>query len=262
MIYICYGMTKSASTLLYQLTEEVFRASGRRAPRLGPPFRSRLSVDNYFDRIDGPLVDRIKSSLNHDDIVLKTHGPLADDIADRIASGDILASASLRDPREIALSMIDHGARSRRWGDLEFSECATPQDCLPSIDYQVETLRQWAAIPRVETFSYNRICFDMAGTAQRLCAQFGVDADIERLVAPFRDPGLIGQFSTGTALRYREMPTEDQRLFLDRYADFYQRWPLDTELVDRVAGTGRSGRSRPSGGIAQLLTRVRRMLRH
>ena len=49
MIYICFGMMKSASTFLYQLVEETFRVAGRRPVRLGPPLRFHWSVENYID---------------------------------------------------------------------------------------------------------------------------------------------------------------------------------------------------------------------
>ena len=61
MIYICFGMTKSASTFLYQLTEETFRAAGRRPARLGPPLRPLRSVENYFDTIDPRFCWRSRS---------------------------------------------------------------------------------------------------------------------------------------------------------------------------------------------------------
>jgi hypothetical protein len=261
MIYICYGMTKSASTFLYQLTEQLSLVAGRRPSRLGPPFRPALSLNNYFDRIDLALVRKIAARVGRDDVVLKTHGPPDPEIAQRVATGEILANASLRDPREIALSMIDHGARSRRWRYAEFSECRTPIDALPSLDNQVATLRLWAAIPNMQTFSYNEICFDTAAAIRKLAAQIGVAVDIERVIKPFRCRNLIGQFSKGAALRYREMPLEEQQLFLDRYASFYEHFAVETPEAVQVAELQKSDTLRPRGQMHQHFASVRRRMR-
>jgi hypothetical protein len=261
MIYICYGMTKSASTYLYQLTEELSLFAGRKPARLGSPFRPVLSLNNYFDRIDLPLVREIAASIGRNDVVLKTHGPPDPEIAARVARGEILASASMRDLREIALSMVDHGARSRRWGYPEFSECRTPIDALPSLDNQVATFRLWAAIPRMQTFSYNEICFDTAASMTKLAAQIGVAVDIETVIKPFRYRNLIGQFSKGAALRYREMPLEQQQLFLDRYASFYEDFSLETPEAVRVAAVQESDTLRPRGQMLQYFASVSRRMR-
>jgi hypothetical protein len=116
MIYICYGIPKSASTFLYQLTEEVFRAAGRKPARLGPPLRPRMSVENYFGSIDPTLLQDISGQAAGRDVVLKTHALPHPEVGRLITAGSVLASASIRDPREIALSILDHGRRSHRWG--------------------------------------------------------------------------------------------------------------------------------------------------
>jgi hypothetical protein len=260
MIYICYGMTKSASTFLYQLTERLALLAGRKPARLGPPFRPAWSLNNYFDRIDPPLVRDIQARVGRDDVVLKTHGPPDPEIAQRVARGEILASASMRDPREIALSMIDHGTRSRRWGYAEFSECRLPLDAWPSLDNQVETYGLWAAIPKIRTFSYNEICFDTLAAVRKLAAQIGVAADPERVIQPFQCHNLIGQFSKGAALRYREMPLEEQQLFLARYASFYQRFSLETPEATQVAERQKSDTLRPRGQLLQHFASLRRRI--
>jgi hypothetical protein len=55
MIYICYGVTKSASTYLYQLTEELFCVAGRRVGRLPDRLR-QCSVFNFVPEITGTFL--------------------------------------------------------------------------------------------------------------------------------------------------------------------------------------------------------------
>jgi hypothetical protein len=253
MIYICFGMTKSASTFLYQLTEETFRAAGRRPARLDPPFRPLRSVENYFDTIDPTLLLAISERIGERDVVLKTHQELYPDVARQIDSGLRLASASIRDPREIALAMVDHGRRARRWGYPEFAECRAVYDALPSLDNQVANFKRWSALRTLEIFRYNEICFDSAAVVTRIAAQIGVAVDPGEVLAPFNGKGLIGQFNRGAAMRYREMPQEQQSVFLDRYAQFYDEFWFDTPAAATVA---QAQEQRPPRGRGQLAHRV------
>lgn len=260
MIYICYGITKSASTFLYQLTEEVFRAAGRPVARLEPPFTRRGALENYFDRIDDDLLARIDAHTGGADIVLKTHGPPEGRVADLIAAGHVLASASIRDPREVALSMIDHGARARRWRSTPFSEFVTLADTLSALDVQLAFFEAWAAIKGVSVISYNEICYDTAAVVSMIATQLKVEVKLDpgRVLAAFPDKRVIGQFSKGKALRYTEMSETDQAVFLQRYAPFYAIWSLDTDKARAVATAQSAQTLRPAGEILQHLTYLRR----
>ncbi len=261
MIYICYGITKSASTFLYQLTEEVLRASGRPVIRLGKPFRKFDSVENYFDFIDGELLVSIERHTGGADIVLKTHGPLYDDVAVQIANGAVLASASIRDPREIALAMIDHGARSRRWREKAFVEFTNVQDTFNALDIQIDLFRRWAELDQIKIFNYNEICFNTHTVVTAIVDQIGLQVDSAQVTKSFSSKAIIGQFSTGKAERYRDMPLTEQKLFLERYADFYARFPFDTLESRKVAVKQASRALHPRGGLGQALSTVLRLLR-
>jgi hypothetical protein len=261
LIYICYGVSKSASTYLYQLTEEVFRVAHRRPALLGPPHRPWGSVENYFDVIGPAFLQEISEKVHGRDVVLKTHQRVHPEVAELIESGDVLASASLRDPREIALAMLDHGRRSRRWGYKAFEEFHTFSDTLASIDEQLGHFRTWSALDRVQVFTFNEICFDTASVIDRVARQVGVDVDSARVLEPFRGNRQIGQFSKGAALRYREMGDEDQAIFLERYASLYRQYAFDTQAAAVVAA-GQLGKAlRAGGSFAQHLIRWRRQIR-
>jgi hypothetical protein len=186
--------------------------------------RPALSVTNYFDHIDAALITRIEQVAEGRDVVLKTHQLPCADVLAMIARGDLLASATLRDPREIALSMMDHGDRSRRWHIPEFSECAQVEDCLPSIDHQVATLQALCDVPGVEPIAYAAICFDMEAAIARLARQIGVTVDPEAVAEIFADKRMIGQFNKGLPDRFDEMAPDESSAFLARYADFYARF--------------------------------------
>lgn len=261
MIYICYGITKSASTFLYQLTEEVFSVAGRRPRKLGPPYRRKGSLDNYFDVIDEALIDELAGFIGDDDIVLKTHGPPRGSVASRIATGSVLASASIRDPREIALSMLDHGQRARRWKDVPFAEFQSIDDTLPALENQLGYFEAWAAIPCVSVFLYNDICFDSRTVVERVASQIGVDIDPDAVLRAFRDNKTVGQFSKGKALRYTEMDPSVQAMFQERFSRLYRGHEFDTPNAVAVAAAQKGQNLRARGQMAVNLINIRRRLR-
>ncbi len=255
MIYICYGITKSASTFLYQLTEELFSAAGYTVCRIRRPKRG--DRENYYDQITAPLIDKIERRAKGRAVVLKTHGRLDPAVARYIEDGRVKACATYRDPREIAMSMADNGARSRELGILPFSEIVKPEDALPSIDLQIAYLAEWLAVPGVETFSYNEVCFSTCNALRRIRDQIGVTVDDDISTIPFRNRMLIGQFNVGKPLRYRDMDEATQAVFLERYQSFYSTIDLDEGLIEAVDLSG----AHPRGARIHRLEATLRLLR-
>ncbi|WP_137129511.1 hypothetical protein [Rhizobium sp. FY34] len=224
MIYICYGITKSASTFLYQITEEIFLTGGQCICRIRQP--GRFKVENYYDTITVPFLERIERKAAGRAVVLKTHGRLDPGVAQWIRQGRVLANASYRDPREMALSMVDNGARARKLGELPFSEIVTIDDAIPSIDLQLSYLKDWIEVSEVERFSYNEVCFSTETTIDRLCKQIGIGVDPSLVLSAFRGQELIGQINLAKPLRYWGMSEQLQQVFLSRYANFYDEMDL------------------------------------
>ncbi|WP_341990779.1 hypothetical protein [Azorhizobium sp. AG788] len=258
MIYICYGVTKSASTFLYQLTEEIFSASGLGFSR--SPSHGVLDLSNYYDTITPNLLDQVASAAHGRPVVLKTHGDLDPGVAARIAAGEILASASIRDPREIALSMVDHGRRARRDGEEAFSELHTVLETLPSLDAQLAVFQRWAQVKTVKVFTYNQICFDTAAVVTAVADHLGVSVDPQRVMAPFAASGMIGQFNMGVPRRYLTMDPAMQEIFLARYAAFYAAMAFEQNLP-QLTSAPTFGAPRPSAGPARMVADARRLVR-
>jgi hypothetical protein len=254
MIHISFGMLKSASTQAYQLIEEILRQGGRNPCLVGQPLRPALSVTNYFDNVDLDLIRRIEGMAQGRDVVIKTHQLPAPEVLALVEQGAIRATACLRDPREIALSMVDHGDRSRSWGIVEFSECGTVYDCWPSLDDQVATLRAWCAIPGVQRIAYNDICFDMRSVIVRLAAAMEVTVDAARVERVFDDKLMVGQFNKGLRDRYHEMSTLESLRFLDRYAPFY-----DDFMPGPRPSNQSLKRKAPSGQLRQKFIDLKRL---
>ena len=136
--------TKSASTFLYQLTEEVFRAAGRKPARLGPPLRPRMSVENYFGSIDPTLLQDISGQAAGRDVVLKTHALAHPEVGRLIRAGSVLASASIRDPREIRPLHTRSRPSFAPMGLCPFFQFSQSADTLAALDDQIATFHAWS----------------------------------------------------------------------------------------------------------------------
>ena len=260
-IYICYGVTKSASTFLYQLIEEVLTVAGRRPVQLQPPLLPPGRLANYFDDINPALLRSISEQAGDRDVVLKTHQRVHPGVAALIEAGTLFACASIRDPRELALSMLDHGRRTRRLGVPEFSEFHDLSDTLGSIDYQFKNVRSWSALKGVRVFSFNRICIDTSSVVNDIAAQIGVPIRAADVLRPFRNKGMIGLFNKGLALRYVEMEPEQQAIFLERFASIYKEFSFDAPIAARAAVAQRGKANRPRSDFGHKLTSLRRRIR-
>lgn len=221
MIYISFGVCKSASTFIYSITEEIFALAGRPVARLSKEIKGRNSPENYIDPITGDAVDAAGREIGSKDVVIKTHGAPDARVKQYVESGAMLASAIIRDPREIALALVDHGARSRRMGIPDFAEFERPLQTTATIADQLRRFTRWATIKGVEVFTYDQICFDTERSVQRLISQIGFDVSCKDVVQRFSDKYVIRQYNKGVMNRFREMPLADQQVFIEEFSDYY-----------------------------------------
>ena len=221
MIYISYGVTKSASTFLYQLTEEVLRSAGRKPAVLSTAIKGRASPENYVDPINGAALNTVRAEVQQNDVVIKTHGAPDSLVLTEVNEGRILASAVIRDPREIALSIVDHGTRSRFLGIADFSQFTHPIDTLDTLKEQIVRFSRWTSSSRVLVFTYDQVCFNTADTIKQIATQIGVSVEPAVVEQHFADRTSIGQFNKGKRNRYTELSEQDQSIFCHAFPELY-----------------------------------------
>ena len=111
-------MVKSGSSLLLHYTLNVVAAvtpkSGQEAFRALIRAGELNGVGDYVRDLGPRVIDRLsKLSKEEGPIVVKTHYPLDKHIGNAIRGGDAVSIFTIRDPRDIVLSAIDHRARSQ-----------------------------------------------------------------------------------------------------------------------------------------------------
>ncbi len=176
MIVLSYGMTKSGSTLAFELCKAVLERRG---------FAQRILPDgvvapgrkiNFINRPAVPVLRRLLDAVPPQDIIaVKVHAPLGEEdvrfierMADRIK-----VQVNLRDPREICLSLMDAGTKAREKGRPAFSEIHTLDEAADNVNKQFEACRRWAAIAGALHLLYNDVAYEPASAVARICEQFG-----------------------------------------------------------------------------------------
>ena len=223
--YISYGMPKSASTFTYVVTEHVLKMAGHTLVGLSAKAKGGASRLNYFDPISWPAIERAKSEIGSNSVVIKTHGAPDKHILQAVSSGEILASAVIRDPRDTALALMDHARRSRSKGLKGFSSIETIADAMTCLDGEYTRFIRWIEARKVLLHTYDEICFDTESAVQRIIDQIGAKISAAEVVATLPKADKIEQFNKGQRNRFEsEMTLETQKMFLDHYKNIYQRY--------------------------------------
>jgi hypothetical protein len=234
MIYVSYGVPKSASTFAYVVTEQVLRTAGHRIATLSEAAKGRQSRLNYIDPPSWDAIERVKAEIGERSVVIKTHGVPDQPLLAAIERGEIFAAAVVRDPRGIALSLLDHGKRSRERGGGDFAALETVEDTFTILDEQLARLTRWMQCGRVLLLTYDEISFDTGAAVRRIVDQLGLSVAPARVLSELPDRANIDQFNKGVRARHEvEMPAATQQIFLDRYAEIYRRYLGVSDLTQR-----------------------------
>lgn len=232
----CYGMTKCGSTLAFELARTALELSGYPQPILPESATGHSRKINFAGHLDDNNIAAISSAIRDigHPVVIKTHTRPDPCVIDMIERGDALVQATYRDPREMALSMIDHGNRSRATGKLAFSEVGDLDDAIENITSQIDSLTQWLYRPNCLPVYYEDVAFRTVPTLRRILAQLQLD------VAPGPTARYVLrkrfiQLNKGVKKRFKsEMSLTDQQRFQRQFRPFYHHLIRDREHLPRT----------------------------
>ena len=237
LVYFSYGLTKSASTLAYRLAWLSLEDAGLTQPRVPPPVVEEIHSVNFVTHLDTAMMAELLRIAREQGypLVVKTHVLPSPAVVEAVTSGQARGSISLRDPRDMALSMLDHGAKARRKGDFAFREYETLPDTLDAIRLQTDALAEWLRLPDMLALTYDQIAFDTENTVRKLQQHLGIAGNPAKITRMVSDKRYI-QFNKGRRDRHKqEMSAEDSAAFAREFA------PLIDTLA-RVQATPFDGR--------------------
>lgn len=240
LIYICYGMPKSGSTLAFTLTRAVLEDAGIRQMPVQAPGAIPGRAFNYVDVLRPAELDALTDALvQSDDIpaAIKTHSGLWNCVEVAARNGLLQAQAICRDPRDIALSMMDAAREGRAWGQRNGAPIRTAKDALPAVRAHVDKFERWAALPGVLVLRYDEVAFDTRKAARAIAEHVGVNASAERCARVAL--GARTLLNKGQAQRWKsEMSAAEITLFEREFGGFLERFSAtgDWATGDRAAG--------------------------
>ncbi len=236
LVYFSYGMTKSGSTLSFELARAAFENAGCPQPRLSTKAVEDRKKLNFCGHIDAKRADAIRQETraHGTPIAIKTHTRPDPDVVQMLQNDEAFAHATFRDPREIALSMVDHGNRNRENGRKAFTEFRTVEDTIEDIMHQSNSLLAWLSLPNVRPLFYNHVAFDTRRAAETLVRELGIDADVDSVVKTATQDRFT-QKNKAISHRYRtDMDEVTSSRFksvfasmFDRLIRIYERLPRD-----------------------------------
>lgn len=203
LLYFSYGMTKTGSTLAFQLVRSALDLCGFPQDRVPLDVVNPVLRRNFVNHISPRQLEALKDEAKKRGypIALKTHMRPDDCVVKAIQSGEAIAHACYRDPRDMALSMLDHAQISRETGGEEFAELATMEQAFNNIRSQHDSLTAWLRLPNVMPLYFEDIAFDTVETARRILRQLNLKLDPE-VLADVVQTQRFTQKNKGVPLRY------------------------------------------------------------
>lgn len=237
LIYFSYGMTKSGSTLAFELARSALVLAGFDQPRLSLNAVLNRKKLNFCAHIDEKVAAALTSearAIGHT-IAIKTHTRADPSVVRLLQDGQATAHAVYRDPREIALSMLDHGAKSRANGRPGFVEFVTLADTIDNIRHQINSLKSWLSLPNVRPLYYDDVAFDMDATTALILSEMNLDQDPEAVMRMATKERFTQRNKARRARYLDEMSEADSARFKQIFAGFYET------LIDNRAALPRDG---------------------
>jgi hypothetical protein len=189
MIVLSYGITKSGSTLAFELCKSVLEQRGFVQRRLPNGVVAPGHHINFINEVSISILQRALEEVSPSEIIaIKTHAavqlsavPL---IETAISQKHMKVHVNLRDPREICLSLVDAGAKAREKRRVAFSEIETLSDAAVAFNRQFVGCKRWGSIVGAEYFFYNDVAFETCKAVKQLCEEFNFEqfSDEERTI--------------------------------------------------------------------------------
>ncbi|WP_448871316.1 hypothetical protein [Desulfobulbus propionicus] len=228
MIILSHGMAKSASSFTVQiilgLVNKHCELNGFRNFALGEFIKSQKSMFVY-DETDIDVI--VKSILhnskftNNDFVVIKLHRSCTPFISSLIDSRKIIALSSYRDPRDMALSLIDAGKKDEELGLTRFTKYKSLEDTIPAIKYQLRCSKTWAASLNTLFIPFVDLASKPYDVANKISNHLSIDFHKSVVDELINDKTKIWEYNKGKKIRwieeFGEMDTEWTSIMNDFY---------------------------------------------
>lgn len=240
MIVISVGMQKAGSGLYFNLTNDLLAAAGMQDVREIKEKHGLTGLLKHYNCNIGDLGENNLQPLlpiheSGNSFVVKTHrGPTAF-VKKLMKKGVVKITCIYRDPRDVVLSVMDHGKKLRNNGENHpFASCFTTTDTVSRVKSWLDTgIMEWLKLKDILCVKYEQLIEKPIREIERLCEFFGIDyshIDLQELYANYSSGNLDDSlkdylhFNVGKAGRFRfAMVEEDVALCNRHFAKYYKK---------------------------------------
>jgi hypothetical protein len=208
------------------LAKRIAKLGGMDVATLTKYSKGSYAPEDAIDPVSAEKLALVQEEIGDRCAVIKTHGARTPAAARLVDEGRAQVFVSYRDLRDVTLSLIDHGARTRAAGGKDFAEFLKPRDSITMLTDAVSRMQTWMTDCNPLLVPYDEVAFDTRTTVARIAERLGVHVSVEEVLDAFKDKQQsIIQFNKGIKDRYKsELDEEDSQLFLTHFHDFYEKY--------------------------------------
>ena len=229
MLVICYGIAKSGSTLAFELVRGVLESAGHGQKKLkGAPGLKPRARGNHLETMSKEDLSALIETIGPGRIVaVKTHKTFDDSmfgwVEDLQRQRKLQAIVSYRDPRDMCLSLVDHGKDSRAAGRRGFARIHDLDDAARIIQTAIPKFAKWGSLEGTLRLYFETVAFAPDDAIDAIERTLGVTCDHEEAKRhAFEDA--FTQRNKARRNRYLDEMNEDQKArMLETFRPFIER---------------------------------------
>ena len=230
MIVFSYGITKTGSTLAFELIKGCLESVGHKQRRLADGLVEPGHPINFLAirRHTPEALQALFDAVPQDEIIaIKTHDSFGNKhraLFERAsAEGRIKAQIVHRDPRDTCLSMLDAGTAARSAGRAAFSEFETLEDTKAAVERQLRNLDFWLTLPDVLELQYADLAERPFECIEKIGKTLGISPDPKAAYNHAFNKAFT-QKNKAKPARYKdELSPSDQESIVARFRPYMER---------------------------------------
>jgi glucuronate isomerase len=226
VLVLCYGIQKSGSTLAFEMVAAALKTAGF-AQAFVRNDRDR-KTRNFVAHITRDKIEELVREIGPDRrIAVKTHSgfpqALSPWLERLMAEGALRVIASYRDPRDVCLSLLDAGAKSRAAGVKDFAGIVTLDDAADYVERRLAVFARWAALNGTIALDYETVAFTPHDAIDAVEAALGIVSDREAVLRHAFGEAKTLKNKARPARHRDELSAEDHARLTARFGDFIDR---------------------------------------
>jgi hypothetical protein len=228
MLVICYGMAKSGSTLTFEMVKGVLNGAGHDQKKVQSSGLKPKGGGNYIAELTRESVLDIIESIGSDHIVAaKTHMIFADDMFDWMegmqAQRKLQVVASYRDPRDICISLLDHGKRSRKEGKDSFAHIHDLNRAAVLVSKAIPKFQKWASLKGSLRLYFETVAFSPDDAIAAIETSLGVSTNHDAVKRHAFEDSFTQKNKAQKSRFEEELDSSQKKELQERFGEFIER---------------------------------------